>query len=178
MSRPEAATRIFKGFQLLLLLTFIALSAKVSAQSFGDLDLSEPEMPVIETAVPATASQAVEGLPEPRHGEGKLSISIESFKGANPKRISRLAERVEIWLGDKRLASLNSSDPEVVREKNRRIFLFPELEFASGYYFITVRLYSSAVLYGRDKWHGETFQVGIHPGRTSRVYRKVAFFHF
>jgi len=178
VTRPEAATRILKSFQLLLLLTFIALSAKVSAQNFGDLDLSEPEMPVIETTVPATASQTAEGLPEPQRGEGKLSISIESFKGANPKRISRLAERVEIWLGDHRLASMNYTDPEVVREKNRRIFLFPELKFANGYYFITVRLYSSAAFYGRDKWHGETFQVGIHPGRTSRVYRKVAFFHF
>jgi|GEM_PF-1836544 len=162
---------------VLLLLTAQTANNPLFAQFFTDLD--EPEAPGgQQTATATTAVSPVQSLPEPVVGTGRVAISIESFKGANPKHISRLADRVEIWLGDKRLASLNHVDPEVVNEKHRRIFLFPELSLANGYYFITVRLYSSAALYGRDKWHGETFQVGIHPDKTSRVYKRVAFFHF
>ncbi|PKL46360.1 MAG: hypothetical protein CVV42_16730 [Candidatus Riflebacteria bacterium HGW-Riflebacteria-2] len=176
MTHRKAASSLLNALTLILLLSLVLLAETSSAQFFNEP--AEPEIPVIDSSAQEVASQSAEGLPEPLRGEGKLSISIESFKGGNPKRISRLADRVEIWLGDHRLASLNHADPEVVREKNRRIFLFPELHLTNGYYFITVRLYSTATLYGRDKWHGETFQVGIHPGRTARVYRKVAFFHF
>jgi len=176
MTCRKAASLFLSFFRVIFLLASILMPTDASA--LGLNDLSEPEVPVAASASPTVASLSAEGLPEPVRGEGRLSVSIESFKGGNPKRISRLADRVEIWLGDHRLASLNYTDPEVVKEKNRRIFLFPELELMNGYYFITVRLYSSAVFYGRDKWHGETFQVGIHPGRTSRVYKKVAFFHF
>ena len=177
MSFHNSARFILIIAVVLLLLTAHSANNTVFAQFFTDLD--EPDAPSAQPA--ATATPAIspgQALPEPVVGTGRLAVSIESFKGANPKRISRLADRVEIWLGDKRLASLNHVDPEVVNEKNRRIFLFPELSLANGYYFITVRLYSSAALYGRDKWHGETFQVGIHPDKTSRVYNRVAFFHF
>ena len=162
---------------LSLLLFLLQPLAKGSYAQFFN-EPAEPLIPEIEKPVSEVASRSEDRIPEPVRGDGKLSISIESFKGGNPKRISLLADRVEVWLGDHRLASLNYTDPEVVKEQNRRIFLFPELNLANGYYFITVRLYSSSAFYGRDKWHGETFQVGIHPGRTARVYRKVAFFHF
>ncbi len=146
------------------------------AQHFTDL--AEPEALSPQVPVQASATVDLSGLPEPINGPGQLSVSIESFTGGNPRRISLMADRIEIWLGDHRLASLSYSDPEVVCERNRRIFLFPEISLENGYYFITARLYSHATLYGRDKWHGETFQVGIHPDKTSRVYKKIAFFHF
>jgi hypothetical protein len=166
--------------KFLLLISGVALMMLFSTSCLaqGLSELSEPEIPEIATDSSAVTSSTAALLPEPVLGDGRLSISIESFKGANPRRISRLADRVEVWLGDRRLASLDHTAPEVVKEKNRRIFLFPELTLANGYYFVTVRLYSHAVFYGRDKWHGETFQVGIHPERTSRVYKKIAFFHY
>lgn len=177
MMNQNPARLIFILSAALLFMAAPAIYCPAQAQYFTDL--TEPDAPVIPQSDPATASADLkQSLPEPFVGVGRLAISIESFKGANPKRISQLADRVEIWLGDKRLAALNHTDPEVVTEKNRRIFLFPELSFVNGYYFVTVRLYSHAALYGRDKWHGETFQVGIHPDKTSRVYKKVAFFHF
>lgn len=123
-------------------------------------------------------SSPVADLPDPVKGAGDLSLTIESFAGGNPKRISQLAQRVEVWLGDRRLASLNQDAPEVVNENRRRLFIFPDIRLPHGFYFITVRCYGPAALYGRQKWHGETFQVGIHPDKTTRVTRRITFFHW
>jgi len=175
MSQPCITYR----FSLILFVTLIHASFTCGAcvaQNFNDLTMPEVAIQMHSDATAAVVLEKV--LPEPVVGRGRLAVSIESFKGANLRRVSQLADRVEIWLGDKRLAALNQSDPEVVKEKNRSIFLFPEISLNNGYYFITVRLYGSAALYGRDKWHGEIFQVGIHPDKTSRVYKKVAFFHY
>lgn len=173
----QVISRLTLKFMFFAGLLFVSTSFyQCQAQHFTDL--AEPEAPLPQPPVQASASPILPGLPEPIKGRGRLSVAIESFAGANPRRISRMADRVEIWLGDHRIASLNYTDPEVVREKNRRIFLFPEISLGNGYYFITARLYSHATLYGRDKWHGETFQIGIHPDKISRVYKKVAFFHF
>lgn len=117
-------------------------------------------------------------IPEPPRGKGKLSISIETFNGENPKRVGQIAERAELWLGDKRISSLNKDDSEVVSEKNRRIFIFPEIELDNGYYFITVRLYSPGAFHGRQKSYEQTFQVGIHPDKSCKVYKKMPFFHW
>ncbi len=117
-------------------------------------------------------------IPEPIAGKGKLSVSIETFSGENPKRVGQLADRAELWLGYQRLASLNRDFDEVDSERNRRVFNFPEIVMHSGYYFITVRLYSPGALHGRQKSHEQTFQVGIHPDRISRVYKKMPFFHW
>jgi hypothetical protein len=136
------------------------------------------QIPVSESVVASAAVEVIEELPDPVSGEGQVAFTIETFSGENPKRISRLAHRVELWLGDRRLAALNAGDPEVVEEKNRRLFVFPAIKLPHGYYFITARCHGSAFLFGRDKWHGETFQVGIHPDATSRVYRKISFFHW
>ncbi|MBU1107896.1 MAG: hypothetical protein KKB51_14580 [Candidatus Riflebacteria bacterium] len=175
MSRRCLTHRFSLVFFTLLFHTFFSFCNTCGAQHFTDL--VEPE--TVIQGQPATATPVLdEGLPEPISGRGRLTVSIESFKGANLRRVSQLADRVEIWLGDKRLAALNHSDIEVVKEKNRRIFLFPEISLNNGYYFLTVRLYSQASLYGRDKWHGEIFQVGIHPDKISRVYKKIPFFHY
>lgn len=142
-------------------------SAGSTASSVASLPFSYelPSAPVVE-------------LPDPVKGNGDLSLTIESFAGGNPKRISQVAQRVEVWLGDRRLASLNQDDPEVVTENRRRLFVFPNIRLPQGFYFITVRCYGPAALYGRQKWHGETFQVGIHPDKTSRVSRRITFFHW
>jgi len=159
--------------QILLLLSLCLASLPASGQIATPSELTpaflrEPE-PRQTTPV---------DIPDPVTGTGRLSITIESFGGENPKRISQLADRVELWLGDKRLASLNHDFDEVVSERNRRVFYFPEIEMPAGYYFITVRLYSPGALHGRQKSHEQTFQVGIHPDKTSRVYKKMPFFHW
>lgn len=130
--------------------------------------ISEPQI--------ATPGVQLLALPEPVHGEGGLAVTLETFAGKNVKRASQLATRVELWLGDKRLASLDKDSQEVVSEKKRRIFIFPEIRLPAGYYFITARLYAHGSLHGRQKWHSETFQVGIHPGKTSRIFKKISFF--
>ncbi|GAB4282105.1 MAG: hypothetical protein Kow0029_27500 [Candidatus Rifleibacteriota bacterium] len=107
---------------------------------------------------------------------GQVVITIESFSGKNAKRISQLADRVEIWLGSKRIASMDSSAREVVDEGRRRLFPFPPIEMKPGYYFLTARLFRKGTLSARHKWKGETFQVGIHPGQISRVHKIVPFF--
>jgi len=127
------------------------------------------------SARPATDS--IE-LPEPVSGNGFVSITIETARGENPRRISQTAQRVEIWLGDKRLSSLNKGDGLVKDTENGRVFLFPEIVLPSGYYFFTVRCYGPAAIFGRTKWHGETFQVGVHPDKVARIIKKIDFFHW
>lgn len=110
-------------------------------------------------------------------GSGHLVLTVESFSGKNFKRVSQVADRVEIWLGARRIASMDATSPEVVEEgRRRRIFPFPPLEFACGYYFITVRLYRKGSFSARDKWEGETFQVGIQPGRITRLHKTIPIF--
>jgi hypothetical protein len=117
-------------------------------------------------------------LPDPVRGKGELSVTIESYSGINPKRASQLADRAELWVGDRRIAALDLDSTDIDSEKNRRIFKFPEITLESGYYFITLRLYSQGALHGRHKSFEKTFQVGIHPDRVSRIYKKIPFFHW
>lgn len=109
-------------------------------------------------------------------GKGKVVITIESFSGKNAKRISQLADRVEIWLGAKRIASMDASSQETVDERRRRIFPFPAFELEAGYYFFTVRLYRKGALFSRAKWNGDIFQLGVHPGKVSRIHKTIPFF--
>lgn len=104
---------------------------------------------------------------------GEISLVIETFTSKNTKISSQLAERVEIWLHDRRLASMDQFSTEVVTEKGKRIFPFPLISLPPGYYFLTVRLYKLGWISGRKKWNGKTFQVGIHSGKISRVYKKI-----
>ena len=115
-------------------------------------------------------------LDQIEQGRGKLILSIESYSGKNAKRVSQLADRVEIWLGKKRIASMDASSGEVVDEGRRRIFPFAPIELEKGYYFITVRLYRKGTFSARQKWNGETFQVGIHPGKTTRLQKSIPIF--
>ncbi len=110
-------------------------------------------------------------------GTGQLVLTVESFSGKDAKRVSQVADRVEIWLGARRIASLDANSPKVVEEgRRRRIFPFPPIELSSGYHFLTVRLYRKGSFSARQKWDGETFQVGIHPGRTTRLHKTIPIF--
>jgi len=117
-------------------------------------------------------------IPDPVSGMGRVAITIETAREANSKRISHTAQRVEIWLGDSRLASLEKGDAMVEDTARGRVFRFPEISLPHGYYFLTARCYGPAALFGRRKWHGETFQIGIHPDLVSRVIKKISFFHW
>ncbi len=118
----------------------------------------------------------IENQLEMSQGSGKLAITVESFAGMNVKRASHKAQRAEIWLGAKRLASMQADDANVVDEGDRRLFVFPLIELNAGYYFITIRLYGPGVLSARQKWNGTTFQVGIHPLKVSRVHKVIPAF--
>lgn len=174
MSRLIGSFRVRLFFQLALLLLSIAGSAQSTATSS---ELTPAFLRATDSIGLPAPLPPVE-IPEPVLGKGRLSVSIETFSGGDPKRIAQQAGRVELWLGDLRLASLNEDFDEVNREKNRRVFNFPDIEMECGYYFITVRLYSPGDLHGRRKSHEQTFQVGIHPDRISRIYKKMPFFHW
>lgn len=164
--------------RLALMLIFFLTPCFCRAQSIATSSDLTPSF--LRNAASDTSMQAfttVE-LPDPVSGKGHLSVSIETFSARNPKRVAQHAVRAELWLGDHRLASLNDDLAQVDNEKNRRVFNFPDIEMASGYYFITVRLYSHGDLHGRRKSHEQTFQIGIHPDRISRVYKKMPFFHW
>jgi hypothetical protein len=118
------------------------------------------------------ASEAVL-FPKIQSGKGKLALVVESFHAKNAKGISRLADRVEIWLDNRRIASQNKEDPSVINEKKRRLFVFEPIELENGYYFVEIRLYATGCISARKKWSGEKFQVGIHPKKTTRISKKV-----
>lgn len=126
----------------------------------------------------AEISSDTADIPDPVSGVGRVAITIETARGGNPKRISQTAQRVEIWLGDSRLASLEKGDAMVEDTDRGRVFMFPEILLPHGYYFLTARCYGPAAIFGRRKWHGETFQIGIHPDKVSRVIKKINFFHW
>ncbi|HNX77381.1 MAG TPA: hypothetical protein PLM07_02735 [Candidatus Rifleibacterium sp.] len=164
----------FSGSLLLMLLLVFFMPVAAQAQTVATSSELTPAFLRGSDTIPLPPVV----IPDPVSGKGRLSITIETFSGENPKRVAQHAIRAELWLGDHRIASLNEDEENVSSEKDRRIFNFPEIEMAYGYYFITVRLYSRGDLHGRRKSHEQTFQVGIHPGRISRVYKKMPFFHW
>lgn len=110
-------------------------------------------------------------------GRGSLVLTVESFSGKNPKRISQVADRVEVWLGARRIASMDAESEESVIDGHRRtVFPLPAIDLEAGYYFITVRLYRRGSFSARSKWQGETFQIGIHPGRVTRIHKSIPIF--
>lgn len=109
-------------------------------------------------------------------GPGKVQISIESVAKMNPKGIAYLADRVEIWLGTRRLASLTADSPTVVKTKGSRRFSFEPIELEAGYYFLGIRLYRKGALHGREKSRLYPVQVGVHPGRVSMLNKQIQFF--
>ena len=111
-----------------------------------------------------------------KSGIGQVAITLESFAGKNVKRISQLAQRAEIWLGNTRLATLFEDSPTVVKQKRRILFSFKPIKLTAGYYILTAKLYRKGSFYAREKHHDISFQVGIHPGKIVKIYKSIPFF--
>ncbi len=112
-------------------------------------------------------------LPKIISEKGHLSLSVESSRDGFSKRLFIIPDRAEIWLDNRRLASKSIGEPGTVREKHKALFLFPSIALESGYYFITIRLYYENPITNRRQWDGKTFQVGIHPGKITRISKKI-----
>ncbi len=162
---------------LLTISSILVISACVFADT-SKVASSTVLVPYFLSEKSATESATLPIIPDPIEGTGKLSVTVESFAGVNPKRASQVADRAELWLGDHRISALDLNFLETTGENSRRLFQFPEITLKSGYYFVTLRLYSPGALHGRRKSYEKTFQVGIHPERVSKINKKVPFFHW
>ncbi|MBF0499385.1 MAG: hypothetical protein HQM09_04595 [Candidatus Riflebacteria bacterium] len=89
---------------------------------------------------------------------------------------SMVAQRVEVWRGDVALAALNTGDKGVEEAFHRRTFVFPELTLPVGYHFLTIRLYRAGPVSHDKKWKSETFQIGIHEGKSTVIKKSMPFF--
>lgn len=107
---------------------------------------------------------------------GKLSVVIESFAAKNIKFASQVAKKVEIWIGNRCVGRLTKDSNAVTLDKGMRFFSFPLIELKTGYYFITVRLYKRGWVSGKTKYEKKTFQVGIHSGKITKIYKKIPIF--
>jgi hypothetical protein len=114
-------------------------------------------------------------FPDPIRGVGTLTVVIESVQERTPRQRSILATRAEIWLRDRRLASLMKGEPGVAEARHRRTFSFPPLSLPAGYHFLTLRVYAEGWVSRDKKWKGLTVQVGVHPGQTTTLIRNVPF---
>ena len=112
-------------------------------------------------------------FPKPEGGYGNLHVVVESVESLNHSLISKKAERVEVWLGHILLSRLDKDDVKVLDQKTSRIFDFPVITMKSGYYFISIRLYSKGVLWKNKKFHEEIYQVGIHEDKRTVLRRKI-----
>ena len=108
--------------------------------------------------------------------DGALELVVETVRERTPNRISMMATRVEVWRGDHPLSILTKGDDGVDEEFRRRRFRFPPIPLPKGYHFITVRAYAEGPISRDQKWKGDTFQVGIDPGKTVKITRNVSFF--
>ena len=123
----------------------------------------------------------IEGRPlitDPIHSYGTLHVVIESIEALNNRVISKKADRAEIWLGHLMLSRLDKEDVTVLDHRTSRIFDFPLITLKTGYYFISVRLYSNGVLWKNKKFHEEIYQVGIHEGKRTTLRRKLPHLHW
>lgn len=117
-------------------------------------------------------------LPRPVGGFGNLHVIIETIDALNEKVISQKADRAELWLGHNMISRLDVNDVKVFESSKGRYFDFPITSLRTGYYFISIRLYSNGFLWKNKKFHEEIFQVGIHEGQTTTLRRKVPFLHW
>lgn len=117
-------------------------------------------------------------LPRPVGGFGNLHVIIETIDAINEKVISQKADRAELWLGHNMISRLDVDDVKVLESGKGRYFDFPITSLRTGYYFISIKLYSDGVIWKNKKFHEEIFQVGIHEGQTTTLRRKVPFLHW
>ncbi len=117
-------------------------------------------------------------LPRPIGGFGNLHVIIETIDAINEKVISQKADRAELWLGHNMISRLDVNDVKVLESGKGRYFDFPITSLRTGYYFISIRLYSNGFLWKNKKFHEEIFQVGVHEGQTTTLRRKIPFLHW
>lgn len=117
-------------------------------------------------------------VPKAVGGWGELHVVIESVDAFNHSLISKKADRVEVWLGHLLLSRLDFGDVKVSDNKNFRIFDFPNITLKTGYYFISIRMYSKGVVWKNRKYHEKIYQVGIHEGKCTNLHRKVPFLNW
>ena len=115
---------------------------------------------------------------KPVGGWGELHVVIESVDAFNHSLISKKADRVEVWLGHLLLSRLEMGDVKVSDQKNFRIFDFPNIVLKTGYYFISIRMYSNGVVWKNRKFHEKIYQVGIHEGQCTNLHKKVPFLNW
>lgn len=173
---------MLKRLILLILLLVINVSALYAHQGhFEDngLGLEEPEEYKKATQLPQFLEEEKPSyLPKPIGGYGTFHLVVVSVRAFNINVISQKGYRAELWLDNSLLAELDTNDVKVDNERNIRFFDFPYLSMKTGYYFIKLRLYSKGVLWKNEKFHEEIFQVGIHEGKTTSIYKKVPFLNW
>lgn len=170
--REVVRLRWWSFFSILLFTFFLVIPCAAPGQdiSFDDLlnASSAPDIPVL-----ATATTPLAPPPQP---PGSFELTVETVRERTPNRIAMMAVRVEVWRGDRPLACLEKGDAGVEEEFRRRRFTFPPISLPKGYHFITVRAFAEGPISREKKWKGDTFQIGIEPGKTVKVTRTVSFF--
>ena len=170
-------------FIILVLILIILLPNSSFAQNLGPtyetdsiFSLEEPLEELKNNRYLSDDLVGIEGrplFPKPEGGYGNLHVVIESVEALNHSLISKKADRAELWLGHVLLSRLDKDDVKVLDQKTIRIFDFPIITLKSGYYFISVRLYSKGVLWKNKKFHEEIYQVGIHEDKRTNLRRKI-----
>jgi len=117
------------------------------------------------SAEPITSGTSPLNIPE----TGTLSVTVESVYERTPRMYSILAKRVELWISDRRVASISKKDPGVTDGFHRRIFFFPPIAVKKGFHFVSIRAFAEGFLSREDKWKGRIIQFGIRPGKETRI---------
>lgn len=108
--------------------------------------------------------------------KGKVMFTIETIREQTPRMRSILAKRIEIWKGDSFIASLSDGEAGVLNSFHRRTFSFQAFELPKGYHFLTIKAYAEGFVSREIKWKGRTVQIGVHPGRTTKIKMRFPFF--
>ncbi|HOY65464.1 MAG TPA: hypothetical protein PLP29_01170 [Candidatus Ozemobacteraceae bacterium] len=137
--------------------------------SSGWLPLPPVSRPIV-VEPPETGKKVV---PE---GEGLLDVVITTVREKTPRQISIMPSRIEIWTGDRMIASLENGEPGVENGFHRRVFRFPPISLPAGYHFLTIRGFAEGFVSREQKWKGRIIQVGIHDGKTTTLHERLPMF--
>ncbi|NLI76999.1 MAG: hypothetical protein GX442_11230 [Candidatus Riflebacteria bacterium] len=134
--------------------------------------LEVPELPATGTLLPGDPIPTG-AVADP--AQGSLKVIVESVYERTPRQYSGLATRVELWIAERRLATLAKDEAGVSDLRHRRLFEFEPILMPPGYRFLTVRAYREGPLSRDEKWKGRTVQFGIHAGRETRLFIRLPF---
>lgn len=181
---------MFKKYLLFIVIEFVFVSIFVNAQDLPatfkedyshklhDHDIGRPYDD--ETLKPSFFNDELESkrIPEPIGGYGTLHLIVKSVYARNHKVISQKANKCELWVGNELAYSLKAEDVKYDEDKKVRFFDFPHIRLKTGYYFLSVRMYSDGAIFDKPKFHEEIFQVGIHENKTTVIQKRIPFYHF